>query len=520
MSLLKSIATVSGYTAISRITGFVRDVITANALGAGFLSDCFFVAFKFPNLFRNLFGEGAFQAAFVPMYAGELEEKGKEKARIFGNDVLAIMIYILSAFVIIMELLMPWAIYLFAPGFADVPSKMETAAELSRITFPFLMFISISCLQAGVLNSYGKFAAGAATPIILNISMIAAIFLLKDVTKNVAEAISWGVFAAGILQIFWLYYFTVINKINLVPSMISVFKKTITPEVKTFFKRMIPGIFGAGVYQINLLVDTILVSLTVEGAVSWLYYATRIYQLPLGVVGAAVGTALLPMLAKKARMGKKAEANLMQNKSVEFSMLVTIPAFVAMVILAYPIINVLFEHGKFNAQDTDATAKALMILALGLPAYVLTKIFAPAFFAIGDTKTPVKIATFSLVSNVVLNIIFMIKWGYLGITLGTTLSAWGGAIIYMVLLKRKDMLGFTPKLLGKIKRMFVAAIIMGIILQMALFYLKIYLPDWNAGSFALKFSIFLGLVILGALVFFILAWLFNTFSIGRLKNAK
>ncbi len=419
MALLRSIATVGSLTMVSRLFGFARDILIAATLGAGGLADVFFVAFKFPNLFRRLFAEGAFNMAFVPIFAGILEDRGEAAARKFADQALAVLLWSLLVFVVVMEISMPWAMAAFAPGFRENPDKFALAIELTRITFPYLLFISLVSLLAGVLNSLGRFAAAAATPILLNICLIGALLGLSSLTATPAHALAWGVFGAGIVQFVWLYAQCRRNRMALrLP------RPRLTDDVRLLLVRALPVALGAGIYQINLLIDTIIASLLPEGSISYLFFADRVNQLPLGVVGVAVGTALLPLLSRQIKAGDAAAAARSQNRAVEFTMLMTLPAATALMILAGPIIAVLFERGQFTSGQTAATAAALAIYALGLPAYVLVKALAPGFFARGDTATPVKISIAALIVNLALNLILMGPFLHLGIAAATVVSSW------------------------------------------------------------------------------------------------
>ncbi|NVJ93096.1 MAG: murein biosynthesis integral membrane protein MurJ, partial [Methylocystaceae bacterium] len=368
MVLLRSIATVGGYTMLSRILGFARDILVAAILGAGPVADAFFIAFKFPNVFRRLFAEGAFNAAFVPLFAGKLEEDGIAAAESFAQRALAFLFWFLLVLLIVMELTMPWAMRVFAPGFVDEPEKFDMAVVLTRITFPYLLFISLVSLMAGVLNSLNKFAAAAATPVLLNICLIGAVLGLTPHLENAGHALAWGVFGAGVVQFLWLYWHCVKEGITLKLRL-----PTWGNDLKIMLKRIVPGAMGAGIYQVNLLVDMMIATLLPTGSISFLFYADRINQLPLGVVGVAVGTALLPMLSRQLRGGDEAGAMNSLNRALEFSLFLTLPAAVAYMVIADPIVSVLFERKEFNANDSIATAQALFVYAFGLPAYVLNK---------------------------------------------------------------------------------------------------------------------------------------------------
>ncbi len=441
MNLLKAITTVGGYTMLSRVFGFVRDILIAAVLGAGGTADAFFVAFRFPNLFRRLFAEGAFAAAFVPIFSSILETDGRKKAQAFAEQAFAVLFVILAIFVAAMEVAMPWAMWVLAPGFDAVEGKMELATELSRIAFPYLLFISLVSLQSGILNSLGRFAAAAAAPVLLNLVLIAAMLGFGDRLETPGHVLSWGVFTAGVVQFLWLVYHC-----RRADFPLRFRRPRLSENVRLLGRRILPVVFGASLYQINLLIGTILASLVAEGAVSYLYYADRVTQLPLGVVGVAVGTALLPALSRQLAAGDEAAAAHSQNRGLEFALLLTLPAAAALLVIALPIVTVLFERGAFGPIETRATADALMAFATGLPAYVLIRVLAPGFFAREDTKTPVKIAAAALLVNIVLNLIMMRIWGHVGIALASSIAAWVNAAALAVVLKRRGQLEIDARL--------------------------------------------------------------------------
>lgn len=433
MNLIRAVSAIGSMTMLSRVFGFLRDILIANFLGAGAVADAFVVAFRFPNLFRRLFAEGAFAAAFVPMFSRQLESEGRDAARAFAEDAMSALALILAAFVIVICLIMPWLMPYLAPGFDAVPGKMGMATEFSRIAFPYLFFISLVALQSGVLNAFGHFAAAAAAPVLLNITLIVALLGFAGGTEEGAgRALVWGVFAAGIVQFLWLVWHCRRAGFPLR------FKwPRLSDRVRTLGARTLPVVFGASLYQINLLIGTILATTIADGAVSYLYYADRVTQLPLGVVGIAVGTALLPMIARQLESGDVAAANDSQNRGAEFALLLTLPATIALIIMPEPIIRVLFERGAFGDAATMATAAALVAYAIGLPAYVGIRVFTPGFFAREDTKTPVKIAALAIAINILLNIILMRSMGHVGIALASSISAWlNVALLAAVLAKR------------------------------------------------------------------------------------
>lgn len=511
MALLKSIATVGGFTMGSRVLGFVRDILVAGILGAGPVADAFFIAFKFPNLFRRLFAEGAFTAAFVPIYAGELEEKGQEKAQTFANQALSILFWVLFVFVALVELFMPWIMQVLAPGFVSAPDKFDLAVLLTRITFPYLLFISLVSLFAGVMNSFGRFAAAAATPILLNICLITAILGLTPHMPSPGHALAWGVCGAGLVQFIWMWGHCRAKGIRF-----SLPLPRLTDKIKTLLKRIVPVAVGAGIYQINLVVDMVIASLLPTGAISYLFYADRVNQLPLGVVGVAVGTALLPLLTRQLRAGDNTAAMNSQNRALEFALLLTLPAAFALAVIAEPVITVLFERGAFGPEQSAATARALMVYALGLPAYVLVKALTPGFFAREDTKTPVKISIVCLFINIGLNLALMGPFQHVGIAMATAVSAWANALGLAMVLRKRGQLNLDARLKARLPRTFIA----GAIMAFALFAEYQGLAGWFAGSQMERITALILLVCTGLLVFGLAAQVLGAASIRDIKALR
>src|SRR5215475_951964 len=437
MALLRSVATVGSYTLLSRVFGFIRDILTAALLGAGPVADAFFVAQRLPNLFRSLFAEGAFSAAFVPLFAGTMAEHGKEALREFAEDALAVLLAALLGFVLLGEIFMPAVMAVIAPGFGEDPAKFGLAVDLARITFPYLLFIALVALQGGVLNSIDRFAAAAATPILLNLFLIAALLLMQQFGWRDGRALAWAVTLAGFAQFLWLLFACQRAGLTLRLPL-----PRLTEGVRRTLAVMAPGTIGAGVTQLNLLISTALASLLPSGSVSYLYYADRLNQLPLGVVGIAVGTAILPSLSRQVRLGRLPDAVTTQNRGIELALLLTLPAATALAVLATPMLSVLFERGAFSPTDTAATAAALAAYAVGLPAFVLIKVLAPAFFARHDTATPVKIAVVTMAVNLCLTVVLMQFLAHVGIALATTIAGWLNALALLALLIRRGHFGF------------------------------------------------------------------------------
>ncbi|MDY0242080.1 MAG: murein biosynthesis integral membrane protein MurJ [Rhodospirillaceae bacterium] len=493
MTLSRAIAVIGGWTMVSRLTGLAREMLIAAYLGAGAVADSFFVAFRFPNLFRSLFAEGAFNAAFVPLFSARLETGGEASARDFAEQCLAVLVWIVLALVAVIEIAMPWAMLVLAPGFGDVPGKMDLAVDLSRITFPYLLFISMVSLQSGVLNAMGRFAAAAATPVLLNLVSIAVLVLLAPYTPTPGHAMAWGVSIAGLAQFLWL-----VAACRNAGMGLRLVRPRLSPDVKLMLRRVVPGAIGAGGYQINLVINTMIASVVADGAVSYLNYAERVNQLPLGVVGVAIGTALLPMLSRQIGAGDEAGAIDSQNRAIEMGMLLTLPAAVALMVVALPLVSVLFQRGSFSVEDSRAVADTLRLLAAGLPAYVLIKALTPGFFARHDTRTPVRVAGLCMAANVALNLILMERMGYLGMALSTALSAWLNVVLLVIMLRRRGYLITDRRLKKRIARMVPACMIMAVILAALAWRLDPWFAQGGLRFLALAILVVAGIVSYGA----------------------
>ncbi|MFQ3622366.1 MAG: murein biosynthesis integral membrane protein MurJ [Acetobacteraceae bacterium] len=455
--MLRAVLTVGGWTAASRVLGFVRDIMVAAALGAGPAADAFFVALKLPNVFRRLFGEGAFAAAFVPLFAGTLAAEGRVAARRVAEGALSVLLAALSGLTLLAILFMPQAMAVLAPGFLDDPVRFPLAVELTRITFPYLLLVCLVAAMSGVLNGLDRFAAAAAAPLLFNAALIGGILAAEATAGSVAHGLAWGVAAAGVLQLLALAW-----ALHAAGMPLALPRPRLTPEVRTLLRRMGPGAIGAGVTQINLMVDVIIASFLPAGAIAFLYYADRVTQLPLGVIGTAVGTAVLPKLSREARAGESGAAVATLNRAVELALLLTVPAAVGLGVAAWPIIRVLFGRGAFGEADVAATAAALAAYALGLPAYVLVKVLAPGFFARGDTRSPVKVAIVCVVLNIALNLLLIGPLGHVGIALATVLSAWVNAAALGVWLARDGRFAPDPRLRRFLPRLLLASVLMGV----------------------------------------------------------
>ncbi len=493
----------------SRVLGFVRDILMAGTLGVGLVADAFFVAFKFPNFFRRLFAEGAFNAAFVPLFGESLEKEGLSAARDFAGEAAAVLISVLLVFTLVALATMPWLMYTIAPGFADQSDKFVLTIELTRITFPYLTFMAVIALLGGMLNTVQRFAATAAAPILLNIIMIATLILIMmDIVPHAGFGLAWGVTAAGGGQLIWIT--VACARANV---MIRVPRPRLTPGVRRLLLLMAPGVIGAGVVQINFVVDVILASTLAEGSVSYLYFADRINQLPLGVVGVAVGVVLLPLLTRQLSSGDDLGAAKSQNRAIEFALYLTLPAAAALIAIAAPIVSVLFERGAFDAQASAQTAAALAAFAVGLPAYVLIKALTPGFFARQDTATPVKIAVAAMVVNIVLAIGLMQVLAHVGIALATACSAWLNAAVLAGVLKRRQQFAIDARLRRNAPRALLAAVLMAGALLLGAWGLS----DLLAGAMEFRILALSILVAMGLTLYAILTYLFGVFCFSELR---
>jgi putative peptidoglycan lipid II flippase len=510
MALIRSIVTVSSFTLVSRVLGFCRDILIASFLGAGSLADVFFVSFKIPNLFRRLFAEGALNSAFVPQFAGILEKEGKVKAQAFAEEALSILLWSILIFIICFQILMPYLMIGFAPGFMDDTEKFNLAVLLTRITFPYLLFISLVSLMSGVLNSLGKFAAAASTPILLNICLISSIIIFSKYTQTTAHALAWGVSCAGVIQFIWLLFSCCQSGFRLY-----LIKPRLTNNIKKMIRRIIPAAVGGGVYQISLLVDTILASLLPSGSISFLFFADRVNQLPLGVIGIAAGTALLPLMSRQLRVGDYQGALDSQNRVIEFSLFLTLPATFALLILAQPIVSVLFERGEFDTSSVQATAGALAIYAIGLPAYVIVKALVPGFFAREDTRTPVKIAICALFINIILNLILMGPFLHLGIAFATAISAWCNALALAFILKRRGYFILDTRNRTRLPRILGASALMAGII----FFSAMFLNNFLVNETLIKIVTVVILIVGGLIIYCLLAVFLGAVKLEEFRKA-
>jgi putative peptidoglycan lipid II flippase len=459
MSLYRGFLTVGGLTAVSRVFGFLRDVLLAAVMGTGWVADAFFVSFRFPNLFRSLFAEGAFNSAFVPLFSKRLKAEGNESARLFAEEALAILFVGVMGTIIVAEIFMPYLVRLIAPGFSANPEKFKLAVLLTRITFPYLLCMSLVALTAGILNALGKFSAPAATPIVLNLVLIAVtLFAAAGGFYDQPQAgiiQAWGVAIAGFAQL--LYVAWAARGIGMDPGFV---RPRLTPDMRRLLVLAVPGLITGGINQVNVFIGTMIASLQ-SSAVSFLYYADRINQLPLGMVGIAIGVVLLPTLTRHLADGDEDGALASQNRSLEFALLLTLPAAIALIVIPKPIIQVLFERGSFTASDTIAVSTALAAFAFGLPAFVMTKVFLPGYFAREDTSTPMWFAMISVAVNVGGSLSMFFAIGHTGIAIATSLSGWANVLLLSVTLMKRGHFRLDAQVRRRAPLIILASLLMG-----------------------------------------------------------
>jgi putative peptidoglycan lipid II flippase len=432
--ILKSTAVVGGATLLSRILGFIRDVVLAHAFGAGLAADAFFVAFKIPNFLRRLFAEGAFSHAFIPVLStyyvrGNHSEIQQLINRVAGTLGLTLLLVTLAGIIGA-----PILVMVFAPGFIEEPDKYELTINLLRISFPYLLFISLTAFAGSILNTYQRFGIPAITPIFLNLSLISAALWLAPQMAVPVTALAWGVFLAGVVQL--LFQFPFLAQLNLLPRPWPHWKD---PGVQRIFKLMLPAILGSSVAQINLLIDTLLASFLVTGSVSWLYYSDRLVEFPLGVFGIALATVILPSLSAKHAQASSDSFARTLDWSLRWVCLLSTAAATGLAILAKPILTTLFQYGEFDDHDVIMASRSLVAYSLGLVPFILIKILAPGFYARQDTRTPVRIAIIAMFANMVLNMIFIFPFAHAGLALATSLSAWLNAGLLFFTLKQQGI---------------------------------------------------------------------------------
>jgi putative peptidoglycan lipid II flippase len=519
MSLLRASGVIGGLTLISRILGMVRDMLVARYLGAGLASDAFLIAWRLPNLFRALFAEGAFAAVFVPMFNRTMAEadkdqpgSGKAAAVAFAGQILSVLFPVLAIFTGLMMALAGPVVWAMTGGFPDGGlEKFALAVDLTRITFPYLALISLVSLLGGILNSLDRFWVNAAAPVLLNICMIGAVLFFRgDTPIATAYTQAVAVTVAGAAQLLWLIW-----SCRQAGVVLRLQMPRLSPEVKRLLALVGPAALGAGAIQFNLLVSTSLAARFLpQGAVSYLYYADRLNQLPLGLIGIGVGTAMLPALSRQIGSGNEDAARHTQNRAMELALFLSLPAAVALCISATPLIRGLLQHGVFTAVDTVGAAGALAAFAVGVPAYVLIKVLTPGFYARQDTKTPVRVAVFSMLFNLAGNLLLIWPLGHVGVAVSTAIAAWVNVIVLYWLLHRRDQLRMDLRFRAKAVRIIAASVVMGV----ALWFLNPLLDPYMAKGLIERVVALALLCGLGGLVYAGAAMALGAYAISELRS--
>lgn len=504
MNLLKSTGTIGGLTLVSRVFGFARDILIARILGAGVAADAYQLAFRLPNTFRRLFAEGAFSVAYVPMFSRKLHgEGGIAEAESFSQDVISVFVPVLLAFTALFLVIMPWFVLALAGEFRNVPGKFELAVELSRLAFPYLFFISIVSLLTGILNSMSRFGPGASAPILFNLTLIAGIVLggyLRPpggddaiVVRTMAVFIS----LSGLVQLFWLWWYVRKEGISL-----KLHRPRLTGDVRELGRLILPATFGAGIYQVSQFIDTFFATRLPTGTLTHLAMADRLNQMPLGVIGIALGTAILPALSRHIVQNDESGARGLQGQAIELAMLLTLPAAAALAICAAPLVDGFFVGGRFTQEDGRITAAVLQMIVIGLPAYVLVKILIPGFFARKDTRTPVWTAFAALAVNVALIVVLIGPYGIIGLVAAGAAAAWFNTFLLYAILSRRGHYTLQAAVARRIALQLLATGAMVV----ALLVLRANIGGLLAGGTLIKLVAIGILVSVGLAVYGVVAW--------------
>lgn len=507
VNLLKASGTIGGLTLVSRIAGFAREMLMSRVMGASWQADAFLVAFRLPNTFRRLFGEGAFSAGFVPLYSQRLHGKGGEAdAKNFSEEVLAVFVPTLVLFTVIFEIIMPLFVAAISGYHAE---KLELATFLTRITFPYLILISLVSLFSGILNSLARFTAAAFAPALLNLAMLSALIFVPTGGNISATALAIAVTAGGVLQLGLL-----IGACGRAGIVLKLRRPRMTPGVRQFVRVVIPATLGAGVYQISAFIDTFFLTRIGTGSMSYFNYADRLNQLPLGVIGAALGTAILPQVSRHVGAGEADKAARVQGQAAELAMLLCLPAALALMVSAGPLVSALFQGGRFSATDASITAMTLAIIVMGLPAYVLVKVLTPGFYARQDTATPVKTAGVVLLANIGLNFALIPPFGIAGLASAIAICSWLNCLILYVILHRRGHFRIEAWLVSRILRQLIA----GAAMAAVLIVIRMVLADWFAGSVGQRLAGVMAIVGGGMAVYFPVVWVLGGTDKEELKS--
>ncbi|MBX9810178.1 MAG: murein biosynthesis integral membrane protein MurJ [Burkholderiales bacterium] len=498
MNLLKAMATVSGMTLISRILGFIRDAVIARAFGAGLATDAFFVAFKIPNLLRRLFAEGAFSQAFVPVLAEYKHRRGAQETRLLVDHISALLGLALFVVTLIGVIAAPAIIYVSAPGFAATPEKFNLTISLLRVTFPYILFISLTSFAGGILNTYSRFSVPAFTPALLNLSFIAFALWAAPYFDPPVMALAWAVFCGGVLQL--LFQVPFLLRIKLLPR----FRLDLRDAgVWRVMRQMGPAVFGVSIGQVSLLINTIFASFLATGSVSWLYYADRLMEFPSGMLGVALGTILLPSLSKHYADRSSGEYSKLLDWGLRLTLVLALPAALALALLAVPLITTLFHYGAFTVTDVFNTRSAVMAYSIGLVGLIMVKVLAPGFYAQQNIRTPVRIAVVTLFATQAMNFIFIWPFKHAGLALAIGLGACLNAALLYYQLRRHAIYTPQPGWAVFLFRVAVAVYAMAAVLWMATDATAV----WLAASAAARVARLAGLVVLGAATYFAVLWL-------------
>ena len=498
MNLLKALATVSSMTLLSRILGFVRDLAIARVFGAGLVTDAFFVAFKIPNLLRRLFAEGAFSQAFVPILAEFKSRRGEEETKLLVDHVAGTLAVALAVVTALGVLAAPLIIYLTAPGFAAVPGKFQLTTDLLRITFPYIFFISLTALAGGVLNTYSRFWVPAFTPVLLNLSFIVFALWLAPYFDPPVAALAWAVFAGGVAQLAFQAPFLL--RLGLLPRLKVNFGND---TVRRVMRQMGPAVFGVSVAQVSLIINVIFASFLVTGSVSWLYYADRLMEFPSGLLGAALGTILLPSLSKHHAAQSADEYSRLIDWGLRLSFLLAAPAAAALALLATPLVATLFHYGEFTGADVQATQHAVVAYSVGLIGLIAVKVLAPGFYARQDIRTPVRIALVSLLATQVMNLIFVWPLRHAGLALAIGLGACCNAVLLYRGLRARGIYSPRPGWSVFLLKLGVAVLAMSAVLWFAAGAAE----SWLEAGAALRAARLMGVIALGTVTYFAALWL-------------
>lgn len=523
MGLIRNVGTIGGLTAISRVFGFARDMLLARVLGAGGVADAWQLAFQLPNIFRRLFAEGAFASAFVPLFNQRMADDDPDRtaARRFADEVMAVLIPILIVFSALALIAMPWIMGLFASdALAADARRFDLGVTMARIAFPYLAFMSLATLFAAILNSLARFAAAAAAPVFLNLCLITALIAggmldgSEEAKRQTGLYLAIAVSVSGLVQLVWLWIWARRAHFRFTPV-----RPRLTPGVRQLGRLIVPAVFGAGVYQISRFIDLFFLSSLPDKSITFLAMADRLNQMPLGIIGIALGTAILPSLSRFIAQERPDEAARLQSNAVELAMLLTVPAAVALFITGSAMTRAFYTGGAWTAADSLATGSVVAMLVVGLPAYVLLKVLTPGFFAREDTRTPVYAACAALCLNVALNFVLVPRLGVAGLALAGSLSAWANCAMLYAILARHGWFRLTGQVAWRIARIMAAAAAMGVLL----WWIEPMGAAWYVGNVVQRITAILALVGIGMACFFGLAFAFgvvNRQTIGQLRRRK